>query len=123
MDKKRLYELALQDFEEDKLEPVRKFIEKNHLGKGFVKKSLDFFYFWYILMNKSDITLQEFREAFPKGPFVYFSMDSLELSEEEFRRLVIEYERKKAEKKRKNFRNKKKSIKVSLSKPKNEYKD
>ena len=124
MDEKKLYDLARQeDTEEDLLAGVRRFIEKNHLNKGFAKKPLDFFYFWYTIMHKDDITLQKFREAFPTGPFVYFSKEKLEVSEEEFRRIVIEYERKKDQDRSKKLRNKKKSLQVSVSKSKNEYTD
>jgi hypothetical protein len=112
-----------EDTEEDRLQSVYEFIKKNELNKGFSRKPIDFFYFWYTIGHTNDITLQEFRKAFPQGPFVYFSMDKLNIPKEEFGRINFEYERQKAEKKRKKLRNKKKSIKVSLSKPKNEYTD
>jgi hypothetical protein len=124
MEQNKLFDIAnSEDTESDNLAPVRKFIEDHNLGKGFAKKSLDFFYFWYTITHNGKITLQEFRKAFPSGPFVYFSMDKLNIPKEKFGRIVIEYETKKLKEMRKKARDKAKSAKVPLSKPKNEYTD
>lgn len=115
-DNKRLYELALQDLDTDEIAPrnsVAEFVEKNHLGKGFCKKSLDFIYYWYYTTAGSEnaASLEEFKQALPKGPFVYFSKDKLSISTEEFRRIEFEYEKEKYRKQsRKKPRSKKKFI-------------
>lgn len=103
---KTIYELALEDLDEEETVPtdarniLEEFIKKNNLGSGFDKKSLDLFYYWYYTTAADNaVSLQEFRKAFPKSPFVSFSYGKLSITKEEFRRIEFEYEKEKLRKK------------------------
>lgn len=115
---KTIYDIALEDLDSeetvstDSRIAAKEFIEKNGLGKGFQKKSVDFFYYmYYTTVAEEKIPLAKFKEMLPKGPFVYFSKDKLNISQEEFRRIEFEYEKKEFRKRqRKNKKGKTKFI-------------
>jgi hypothetical protein len=93
-------------------EKAEEFIKNNNLGKGFQKKPVDFFYYWYYTTSdQRRVSLEKFKEMLPKGPFVCFSKDKLSISQEEFRRIEFEYEKKEFRKRsRKNKKGKTKFI-------------